>query len=68
VAVDLTRARMKTNEPGTIDLSTDGNVSTTLTGFPAGKEVTVNDASVLAADENGQVNVELSLGSHRLTW
>jgi pimeloyl-ACP methyl ester carboxylesterase len=68
VTLDLTRAGLETNRTGFIDLSTDGDVSTTLTGFPNGKEVTVDDASVVVAGENGQVNVALGVGSHRLTW
>jgi hypothetical protein len=68
VTFDLLRAGMKTNDTGTIDFSTDGDVSALFTGFPAGKEINVDDASTISADENGRANVELSPGTHRLTW
>jgi hypothetical protein len=68
VTFDLLRAGMRTDESGTIDLSTDGDVSTVLIGFPAGKEINVDETSTVSADDNGRANIELSPGSHRLTW
>jgi hypothetical protein len=68
ITLDLTRAGIETNDPGTIGLSTDGETSITMTGFPAGKEIRVDDASVIAADANGEVTANLSLGLHELRW
>lgn len=68
VTFDLRRAAMRTHETGMIDFSTDGDVSVTLTGFPARKEVTIGDASPIAADETGSLRAELGAGLHHLSW